>query len=379
MSTQKMNTTKKRKKKINKRKSSFENLLKSLLGLFVTVALIFAAIIYVDFPNLFDTLKNSLEKMEQQLPQSEVSNSEQPTEEETSNNINLPEVDLSEFIKYNFSYTDTINISGNISSLDYKIYIPQDIYGKQYIKINSVSVEPQNILKEGLDKVFIYKWSPVLAKTLSVIVQGEAAMRTYDLQTAKRLNYNISPEKDLSKYLKSENMIESDDPYIINVANNISGNTKEEFLQNVYEFLQRNIEYTIVPNLGAKATLQQHRGKCTDYAAAMVALCRARNIPARIVSGDVFENTVGAHAWVEVYFDEYGWVMYDPTFQGVTVQRIVNGKSHVSTTLDSTSLPFEYLLTAHNILKKQNLNYYRKPNQQGAASSSTSFSYGKIQ
>ena len=71
--------------------------------------------------------------------------------------------------------------------------------------------------------------------------------------------------------------------------------------------------------------------------------------------------------------------MYDPTFQGVTVQRTVNGKSHVSTTLDSTSLPFEYLLTAHNILKKQNLNYYRNPNQQGAASSSTSFSYGKIQ
>ena len=79
MSTQKMNTTKKRKKIINKRKSSFENLLKSLLSLFVTVALIFAAIIYVDFPNLFDTLKNSLKKMEQQLPQSEVSNSEQPT------------------------------------------------------------------------------------------------------------------------------------------------------------------------------------------------------------------------------------------------------------------------------------------------------------
>jgi hypothetical protein len=66
------------------------------------------------------------------------------------------------------------------------------------------------------------------------------------------------------------------------------------------------------------------QGYCRQFASAMAVLCRLNNIPARVVSGyspgtySLAENAYiyhqsNAHAWVEVYFDGYGWVMLDPT------------------------------------------------------------------
>ena len=56
----------------------------------------------------------------------------------------------------------------------------------------------------------------------------------------------------------------------------------------------------------------------------MVVILREMGIPARLVTGFLGGefNNLGdyylvresdAHAWVEVYFPEYGWVSFDPT------------------------------------------------------------------
>jgi transglutaminase-like putative cysteine protease len=65
-------------------------------------------------------------------------------------------------------------------------------------------------------------------------------------------------------------------------------------------------------------------GVCEHYASAMIVMLRSLGVPARLAagygSGDY--NTVtgfyevranDAHAWVEVYFPDYGWVPFDPT------------------------------------------------------------------
>ncbi|MGQ0602091.1 MAG: transglutaminase TgpA family protein [Anaerolineales bacterium] len=65
-------------------------------------------------------------------------------------------------------------------------------------------------------------------------------------------------------------------------------------------------------------------GFCSHYASAMVVLLRAVDVPARVVTGFAmgaydFERGAwrvpasAAHAWVEVYFPEYGWVEFEPT------------------------------------------------------------------
>ena len=66
------------------------------------------------------------------------------------------------------------------------------------------------------------------------------------------------------------------------------------------------------------------RGYCEHYATLMAVLLRSEDIPARFVHGflpnkpdehtglEQIPNSA-AHAWVEVYFPGYGWVMFDPT------------------------------------------------------------------
>ena len=69
---------------------------------------------------------------------------------------------------------------------------------------------------------------------------------------------------------------------------------------------------------------KQKSGYCTSYASAMTVLLRTLVIPARYVEGYVLpekgekEETFKvtnryAHAWVEVYFEGFGWMTFEPT------------------------------------------------------------------
>jgi len=65
------------------------------------------------------------------------------------------------------------------------------------------------------------------------------------------------------------------------------------------------------------------QGYCDYYASAMVVLARIAGIPARFVQGYVVgapdENGVyhilekNGHAWAELYFPKYGWIIFEPT------------------------------------------------------------------
>ncbi len=85
-----------------------------------------------------------------------------------------------------------------------------------------------------------------------------------------------------------------------------------------------------IPGLPAASKLlyflfENKKGYCAYYAAATVALLRAVGVPSRIVTGfmtvDRSDKNKGwywyyedqAHAWVQVYFPEYGWIDFDTT------------------------------------------------------------------
>ena len=66
------------------------------------------------------------------------------------------------------------------------------------------------------------------------------------------------------------------------------------------------------------------KGYCDYYATAMVVLARAAGLPARLVTGyiggyyiesqDAYLITADlAHAWAEIYFPEFGWIVFEPT------------------------------------------------------------------
>lgn len=83
------------------------------------------------------------------------------------------------------------------------------------------------------------------------------------------------------------------------------------------------------------------KGNCQHFASAFAVLCRSIGIPCRLVSGfapgtynpitDYHEIRVSdAHAWVEVYFQDHGWVPFDatpnasPLFQRLNKEDFIN-------------------------------------------------------
>lgn len=98
--------------------------------------------------------------------------------------------------------------------------------------------------------------------------------------------------------------------------------------------------YTLKPPLAGADTVDHflfdsRRGFCAHYAGAMTFVLRAAGIPARVVAGYqggelnpagnyVLVHQFDAHAWVEYWLPERGWVSIDPTFQ-VAPERIEQG------------------------------------------------------
>lgn len=75
------------------------------------------------------------------------------------------------------------------------------------------------------------------------------------------------------------------------------------------------------------------KGYCDYYATAMVVLARAVGLPSRIIFGYAGGNydfntaeysivRADAHAWVEVYFPQVGWVEFDPTANQPDIERL---------------------------------------------------------
>lgn len=101
----------------------------------------------------------------------------------------------------------------------------------------------------------------------------------------------------------------------------------------IERWLRENGRYSDVPPRDPPGDLRspierfllgELRGHCEYFATAMVVLARGVGLPSRLVNGfaggrrnrigDFVELTASdAHAWVEVLFQEHGWIRFDPT------------------------------------------------------------------
>ena len=68
----------------------------------------------------------------------------------------------------------------------------------------------------------------------------------------------------------------------------------------------------------ADEALADGRGVCQDFAHVLIGLCRVHAIPARYVSGYLYDPSLdgeheASHAWVDVLDPDRGWVSLDPT------------------------------------------------------------------
>jgi hypothetical protein len=98
----------------------------------------------------------------------------------------------------------------------------------------------------------------------------------------------------------------------------------QDYLRNNYDYL---LESSLAPDgqdIVDYFLFDRQVGRCDHFASSMIVMLRSLGVPARIVTGLApaqYDETASgylyraqdAHAWVEVYFPEYGWVPFEPT------------------------------------------------------------------
>jgi transglutaminase-like putative cysteine protease len=114
----------------------------------------------------------------------------------------------------------------------------------------------------------------------------------------------------------------------------------KEDRQDVFETVQAIMHHvhkhwTYAPNSTHAQThmaevLADKRGVCQDFAHVMIGMCRALDIPARYVSGYLYNGPLGqlrgaqaSHAWCEAWLPGRGWFGFDPTNNTLADERYV--------------------------------------------------------
>lgn len=114
----------------------------------------------------------------------------------------------------------------------------------------------------------------------------------------------------------------------------------------VERYMYNNYTYTLTPDplpeegdFSAHFLLDSKKGYCTYYATGMAVLLRSLDIPTRYVEGYMIPPSLQktgseyivtnerAHAWVECYFEGFGWLSFDPTFYRESTYRSYTGEA----------------------------------------------------
>lgn len=220
-----------------------------------------------------------------------------------------------------FELKGSVKLTGPTSKIQLKIALPQTINERQTITKLQFFPQPKNIIIDGGTKYAEYEFiNPT--SNFDVIVKGEATLLKYDLKKALNKNTpNVAYNENFVYYTRPEEYIESNNNKIKQIASSINGRNELETVTRIYKFVLKNMSYDSYnpKDVGAELALTRKQGDCSEYTDLMIALCRAKNIPAKVNIGYTSHHTnTPKHAWVDVYIKNLGWVPFDPTLGDYT-------------------------------------------------------------
>ena len=145
---------------------------------------------------------------------------------------------------------------------------------------------------------------------------------------------SLPEEETPEKYVKYLQVPDTVPPRVEALARRITQNapTRYDKVKAIEAWLADNFEYALespVPPDGRDAVdyflFDSDVGFCEQFASATAIMLRTLGIPARVVAGytpgtrNIFTGyyevkNSDAHAWVDVYFPDWGWYEFDPTF-----------------------------------------------------------------
>ncbi len=220
-------------------------------------------------------------------------------------------------VEMNISYD--FSVPGKTSKIHLIVALPKTMPDRQRIYNVKCSPQPTRLFTENQNDYAEFLFTNP-EKQFKVQINVKAKLLRYDLSIARKEHRkNPPPDPNSHNFLKHEKYIEKDEPKIQQIAKGIKGSNKAALIKNIHDYVIKNMDYSLnKADLGALEAAEQKRGDCSEYADLFVAICRAKNIPARVAIGYIKEATLTPrHAWAEVYMRKYGWVPFDPTWADV--------------------------------------------------------------
>ena len=201
----------------------------------------------------------------------------------------------------------------------------------QSLQNESFSHQPTELNRRELAGRSMLVEIPSLAPGVS-----ETIILDYTLAALNPASGQSVTTNSLSQYLAPSPKVESANGEILAAAGRVVQNSQDAFekARDIYAYVIGHMNYnssTTTRNQGALSALKSGQGVCEDYASLFVALCRAADVPARVVNGyadprgtgEIWNLSTGQtlplgsyrHAWVEFYVEGRGWLPADPTFE----------------------------------------------------------------
>lgn len=255
------------------------------------------------------------------------------------------------------AFGKTLVLNGNISSsivvnqsvefqtqkklafFKYRFALPKDVETKvtsQKIKNLTInySTPPKKIIdrKDSYGNTFKEVEFENLTNNLQISIKFAVDINS----NLKELDtHALFPVKNLPEetklFLQPTKLVQSENDKIVITAKQLTKNatTLFEAVNSIINFVIDSVKYTYnPPQYDALYTLKTRTGNCQNFAHLAIALLRAAGVPARIVGGISLREQwkvpagngatlvqsmgQGGHAWLEVFFPDLGWLMYDP-------------------------------------------------------------------
>ncbi|MDA3849675.1 MAG: transglutaminase-like domain-containing protein [Spirochaetaceae bacterium] len=191
-----------------------------------------------------------------------------------------------------------------------------------------VNLNPSTLLavNQAKEVVPFEQWEDA---SFSSVYQVTSMAYTESLWRLIRIEDIQLPPQQMSYYTFYDNRED-----LAELAESITEEQDRPYLKvlDIQSYLQNEYFYSLNPGVSPQGDQLGHflfeskKGYCSYFAFAMTLMCRSLDIPARVALGFWVDQEMEvmnfypvqsfqAHAWVEVYFNEFGWVEFDPTSQ----------------------------------------------------------------
>lgn len=223
--------------------------------------------------------------------------------------------------RISFTLKFTLAAEDDTEDVRFTCLVPKTVPGRQTVDSIRFSPPPQKQFDEQ-GGMYVQYAVPKPDRKTDIAITVDMAIHKFDLSVAQarpELRRMENGSADVFKpYLGREKYLESDDLGVVALAARATGETEldkvKALLASVTDELKQS--HYRPEDRGAVETLKSKDGDCTDYADLLIALCRARGIPARTSEGylttTVARDDTQKHDWVEIYLKDLGWVPFDP-------------------------------------------------------------------